>query len=163
MFLFHTLKGINHINMIQGLVGHEVDDQREAERDQRCDGVADGLDIDGKMDRGHVEHIGQAAAQGTADRQTQQDADKGENECFLIYIEVNLLVIEAKHLHGGQLPRPLRYIGRGQGKQHDKGQTRRHGRNQVNDGVHQGKGRGKAYISGLDFWHRWTLNTDKGR
>ena len=83
MLLFHTLKRINHINVIQSLIGHEVDDQCKAEGDQRRDGVADRLHIDGKVNRWHIEHIGQAAAQGTAHRQAQQNTDKGENKCFL--------------------------------------------------------------------------------
>ena len=69
--LLGALEGTDHVDLIEGAIGSEVDDDRKAEGKHHGKHVAQRLDLDVKVQRRHLQNVRKTLGQQAAQRHAQ--------------------------------------------------------------------------------------------
>ena len=64
--LLGTLEGADHVDLVEGTIGGEVDDKRKAKGKHHGEHVAQRLDLNVKVQRRHLQDVGKALGQQAA-------------------------------------------------------------------------------------------------
>ena len=118
--LLGTLEGADHVDLVEGTIGGEVDDKRKAKGKHHGKHVAQRLDFDVKVQRRHLQNVRKTLGQQAAQRHAQRSANRREDQRLLVDVMVHLTATEAQHLNGRQLALALGDIRVGQRKHHHK-------------------------------------------
>ena len=96
--LLGALEGADHVDLIEGAIGSEVDDKCKAKGKYHGEHVAQRFDLDVKVQRRHLQNVGKALGQQAAQRYAQCGSNRCKNQRLLVDVMVHLATAKASTL-----------------------------------------------------------------